>query len=105
MLCQDGRDHLSLGFESYAKSKIEFLLMIMIIKGKMYYYLEIRGLRSTKCSNETLQNLLYFMYEKTHVFFFCFSFRATLYFYLMNALVYVDTKCVKNYMGFLIHKI
>ena len=38
MLCQDGRDHLSLGFESYAKSKIEFLLMIMIIKGKMYYY-------------------------------------------------------------------
>ena len=32
---------------------------------------EIRGLSSTKCSSETLQNLLYFMY-------------------LMNALVYVD---------------
>ena len=27
---------------------------------------EIRGLRSTKCSSETLQNLLYFMYKKTH---------------------------------------
>ena len=51
---------------------------------------EIRGLRSTKCSSETLQNLLYFMYKKTHVVFFRFSFRATLYFYLMNALVYVD---------------
>ena len=33
---------------------------------------EIRGLRST-------QNLLYFMYKKTHVFFFCFSF-TTLFF-------------------------
>ena len=36
-----------------------------------------------KCSSETLQNLLYF------VVFFRFSFHATLYFYLMNALVYV----------------
>ena len=26
-----------------------------------YHSLEIRGLRSTKCSSETLQNLLYFM--------------------------------------------
>ena len=42
---------------------------------------EIRGLRSTKCSSETLQNLLYF---------FRFLFRATFYFYHMNALVYVD---------------
>ena len=71
---------------------------------------EMRGLRSTKCSSETLQNLLYFMYKKTHVVFFRFSFRATLYFYLMNALVYVDIdqhemKNEKNYMGFLIHKI
>ena len=41
-------------------------------------------MRSTKCSSETLQNLLYFMYKKTHVgSFFRFSFRATLYFYLM----------------------
>ena len=31
---------------------------------------EIRGLRSTKCSSETLQNLLYFLYKKTHVVFF-----------------------------------
>ena len=37
-----------------------------------------------------LQSLLYFMYQKTCVVFFCFSFRATLYFYLINALVYVD---------------
>ena len=43
-----------------------------------------------KCSSETLQNLLYLMYKKTHVVFFRFSFHATLCFYLMNALVYVD---------------
>ena len=55
-----------------------------------YHSSEIRGLCSTKCSRETLQNLLYFMYKKTHVVFFRFSFRAILYFYLMNALVYVD---------------
>ena len=35
---------------------------------------EIRGLRSTKCSSETLQNLLYFMHKKTHVVFFVFHF-------------------------------
>ena len=35
---------------------------------------EIRGLRSTKCSIEKLQNLLYFMYKKTHVVFFVFQF-------------------------------
>ena len=52
---------------------------------------EIRGLRWMKCSSETLQNLLYFMYNKTHVSsFFRFSFLATLYFYLINSLVYVD---------------
>ena len=49
---------------------------------------EIRGLRSTKCSSKTLQNLLYFMYKKTHVVFFVFHFVQ--HFYLMNALVYVD---------------
>ena len=42
-----------------------------------------------KCSSEMLQNLLYFMYKKPHVVIFRFSFRATLYFYLMNAQVYV----------------
>ena len=35
---------------------------------------EIRGLCSTKCSSKTLQNLLYFMYKKTHVVFFVFHF-------------------------------
>ena len=41
--------------------------------------LEIRGLRSTKCSSETLQNLLYFMYKKIHVVIFVFHF-VQLYF-------------------------
>ena len=41
---------------------------------------EIRGLRSMKCSCETLQNLLYFMYKKTHVVFFLFHF-VQLYFF------------------------
>ena len=36
--------------------------------------LEIRGFCSTKCSSEMLQNLLYFMYKKTHVVFFVFHF-------------------------------
>ena len=40
---------------------------------------EIRGLRSTKCSSETLQNLLYFMYKKTSVVFSIFHF-VQLYF-------------------------
>ena len=35
---------------------------------------EIRGLCSTKCSSKMLQNLLYFMYKKTHVVFFVFHF-------------------------------
>ena len=50
--------------------------------GKLIHSSEIRGLRSMKCSSETLQNLLYIMYKKTHVVFFCFSFRATLLFAL-----------------------
>ena len=35
---------------------------------------EIRGLRSTFCPREMLQNLPYFMYKKTHVVFFVFHF-------------------------------
>ena len=35
---------------------------------------KIGGLRSTKFSSKTLQNLLYFMYKKTHVVFFVFHF-------------------------------
>ena len=38
------------------------------------HFSEIRGLRSMKCSSEMLQNLLYFMYKKTHVVFFVFHF-------------------------------
>ena len=41
---------------------------------------EIRGLRSIKCSRKTLQNLLYFMYKKTHEVFFVFHF-VQLYIY------------------------
>ena len=43
-----------------------------------------------KLSSEMLQNLPYFWNTKTHVFFFLFSFHATLLFSLMNALVYVN---------------
>ena len=75
---------------------------------------EKRGLRSMKCSSETLQNLLYFMYKKTRVVFFAFH----------SVQLYIFTSCrhrpghsqgkniklhemknEKNYMGFLIHKI
>ena len=38
--------------------------------------LEIRGLRSTKCSSETLQNLLYCIRKPMYCSFFRFSFRA-----------------------------
>ena len=41
-------------------------------------------LQKKEVSSETLQNLLYFMYKETHVVFFCFSFCATLHFYLMK---------------------
>ena len=37
-----------------------------------------------------LQNLPYFLYTKTQSYFFRFSFLPTLFFPLMNALVYVD---------------
>ena len=43
---------------------------------------EKRGLRSIFCSGETLQNLPYCMYKKTHAVFFRFSFHATLSFIL-----------------------
>ena len=48
---------------------------------------EIRGLRSTKCSSKTLQNLLYFtyVYKKTHVIFFVFHF-VQLYFFPFECL-------------------
>ena len=40
----------------------------------LYHSSEISGFRSMKCSSETLQNLLYFMYKKTHVVLFVFHF-------------------------------
>ena len=51
---------------------------------------------------EMLQNLLYFMYKKTHEVFFHFSFCATLYFSLMNALVYVDLVVDSRYLWTLV---
>ena len=43
-----------------------------------------------KCSRETLQNFPYFLEYENPRMFFRFSFCATLFFPLMNALVYVD---------------
>ena len=51
-----------------------------------------RFMRLMKSSSKMLQNLPYFIYTKTQSCFFHFSFRATLVFLLMNALVYVDIK-------------
>ena len=61
-----------------------------ILQYYTYRSLEIGGLCLMKCPSEILQNLPYFYHMKTHIVFFCFSFRATLFFPLMNALVYVD---------------
>ena len=61
-------------FSQHLRTFFEFFLIhststtILIV----YHSSEIRGLCSTKCSSETLQNLLYFMYKKTHVVFFVF---------------------------------
>ena len=51
---------------------------------------QFQSLCLTKCSSETLQNFPYIIYTRTQSCFFRFSFCVTLYFYLMNALVYVD---------------
>ena len=50
---------------------------------------EKRGLCLMKRSSEMLQNLPYFWNTKTRVV-FCFSFLATFFFPLINALVYVN---------------
>ena len=55
---------------------------------------EKRGLCLTKCSSETLQNLPYFRNTKIHIVFFRFSFCATLFFPLMNALVQGKAKAL-----------
>ena len=78
---------------------------------------------SQKCrkeaESEMLENLLYFMYKKTHVVFFVFHF-VQLYFFpyecpglcqhrpghsLGENIKLHKMKNEKNYMGFLIHKI
>ena len=46
----------------------------------MWHCSEKRGLCSMKSSNETLQNLLYFINKKTQSCFFRFSFCVTLFF-------------------------
>ena len=51
-----------------------FCLMFFSVKLASTHFSEIRGLRSTKCSSEILQSLLYFMHKKTHVVFFVFHF-------------------------------
>ena len=47
----------------------------------------IRSLRSTKCSSEMLQNLLYFMYKKTHVVFFVFHF-GQIYIFALHCMLW-----------------
>ena len=61
-------------------TEIAFLKPIARDKDTMTYQIcimhiyssEIRDLSSTKCSSKTLQNLLYFLYKKTHIIFFIF---------------------------------
>ena len=81
-----GSRHFMEFFRIWKKSNIYWNLLKLI---PMSLFRK-KSLRSTFCSSETLQTLPYFMFKKTHVVFFHFSFRATLGFYLMNALVYVD---------------
>ena len=49
-----------------------------------------------KCPSEMLQNLPYFIYTKTQSCFVHFSFRATLFFPLMNALVYLTRALIRE---------
>ena len=65
-------------------NRVKYLFLYFRIAKQYYYHSsEIRGLLTMKCSSETLQNLLYLMYKKTHVVFFVFHF-VQLY------IVYVD---------------
>ena len=57
---------------------------------QLYHSTQFHGLCSTKSSSVMLQNLPYLIHTKTQSCFFRFSFCATLFFPLMNALVYVD---------------
>ena len=53
----------------FLKTRVTFLTPSLVLHSS-----EKRGLRSTFCPRETLQNLLYFMHKKTHVVFFVFHF-------------------------------
>ena len=56
-----------------------YIYHILILKYIIFYSIsshssEKRGLRSMKYASKMLQNLLYFMYKKTHVVFFVYHF-------------------------------
>ena len=66
-----------LGTEKHFQMSLGYTFDISMMTNNMRglsHSSEIRGLRSTKCSSEILQNLLYFMYKKIHVVFFVFHF-------------------------------
>ena len=56
----------------------------------IFHSSQFQSLCSTKSSIKALQNLPYFMHTNPQSCFFRFSFHATLFFSLMNALVYVN---------------
>ena len=58
-----------------------------------------------ECSGEKDSKFVILLEYENPCRFFRFSFHATLFFPLMNALVYVEMKNEKNYMGFRIPKI
>ena len=65
------------GFETlYTKKnhKMCCCRSFIFCKTRSIHSSEIRSLRSTKCSSEMLQKLLYFMCKKTYVVFFVFHF-------------------------------
>ena len=83
----------ALGQKMSSEYYVSIYLLLYAMDGSLSLLLhssQFRSLCSMKSSSEMLQNLLYVIYKKTHVVFFHFSFCATLYFYLMNALVYVN---------------
>ena len=66
--------HLRLEDSNNYSTKLSQMMRSPSIFKHSVHSSEIRGLRSTKCSSEMHQNLLYFMYKKTHVVFFVFHF-------------------------------
>ena len=95
------------------------VLSVVLFMGVASTYLQNKWfVLKFKFKKKMLQNLVYFMYKKTHVVFFFFHFEQ-LSFFPYECLVYVDidqgihkgkskvarNEKRKNYMGFLIHKI